>query len=130
MLLIFYFYFILRTGRPVMCVFGWMQFGNEISILNGIGIAMASLGTLLYAQVINAHGYVCMCVFACARVRICVCMHTYICLCVCMYVTWRRGGCFIQVVYEHSTMHFGSRIVIGETHIHMHKHTDTYAVKI
>lgn len=42
--------------RPVMCVFGFLQFGNYISPLNSAGIAMASLGTLFYAQVRIAGG--------------------------------------------------------------------------
>eukprot|EP00960_Hanusia_phi_P057320 763527-Hanusia_phi.AAC.5 len=42
--------------RPVMCLFGWLQFGNEISPLNAVGIAMASLGTLIYSQVRISEG--------------------------------------------------------------------------
>uniref|UniRef100_A0A6U4TXC1 Sugar phosphate transporter domain-containing protein n=1 Tax=Hemiselmis andersenii TaxID=464988 RepID=A0A6U4TXC1_HEMAN len=42
--------------RPVMCVFGSLQFGNPISPLNSAGIAMATLGTLLYSQVRLADG--------------------------------------------------------------------------
>ena len=37
--------------RPVMCFFGYLQFGNPISPLNALGIAMASGGVLLYSQV-------------------------------------------------------------------------------
>lgn len=40
--------------RPVMCVAGWLQFGNSISPLNWVGIGMASLGTLLYSSVAEA----------------------------------------------------------------------------
>jgi hypothetical protein len=40
--------------RPVMCVAGWLQFGNAISPLNWMGIATASLGTLLYSSVADA----------------------------------------------------------------------------
>lgn len=34
-----------------MCVFGWLQFGEEISNINAFGIALASAGSLIYAQV-------------------------------------------------------------------------------
>lgn len=40
--------------RPVMCVAGWVQFGNAISPLNWVGITMASLGTLLYSSVADS----------------------------------------------------------------------------
>ena len=40
--------------RPVMCVAGWLQFGNSISPLNWVGISMASLGTLLYSSVADS----------------------------------------------------------------------------
>ena len=39
------------SSRPVMCVFGWLQFGEEISNINAFGIALASAGSLIYAQV-------------------------------------------------------------------------------
>jgi len=42
--------------RPVMCVAGWLQFGNEISPLSAAGIALASAGSLLYSQVRVAAG--------------------------------------------------------------------------
>ena len=40
--------------RPVMCVAGWLQFGNAISPLNWLGITLASGGTLLYSSVADA----------------------------------------------------------------------------
>jgi hypothetical protein len=42
--------------RPVMCVAGWLQFGNDISPLSAFGIALASFGSLLYSQVRVAAG--------------------------------------------------------------------------
>ena len=48
------FVFFSSMRRPVMCVAGWLQFGNAISPLNWIGIATASLGTLLYSSVADA----------------------------------------------------------------------------
>ena len=36
--------------RPVMCVCGWLQFGNEITPTNAFGIGLACAGALLYGQ--------------------------------------------------------------------------------
>ena len=37
--------------RPAVIVAGWLQFGNEISYLNGCGIALACGGAALYGHV-------------------------------------------------------------------------------
>ena len=36
--------------RPVMCVFGWLQFGNPITPLNAFGIGLACAGALFYGH--------------------------------------------------------------------------------
>jgi solute carrier family 35 protein E1 len=37
--------------RPVICLFGFLQFGGHLSFLNFMGISMASGGALLYGHI-------------------------------------------------------------------------------